>query len=80
MPENIMKQCQQFRTFNANGVFVGVAETATKAAELLTIDSFSWDCSGKTIQTTLSNVAGQFAWSDTRLPTASLVPLLKVEK
>jgi hypothetical protein len=39
-----MKQCQQFRTFNANGVFVGVAETATKAAELLCWLCFAPDC------------------------------------
>jgi len=75
-----MTQPQQFRVFNANGALIGNAESASKAAELLVVDSFDWDFSGKTIQATFSNVSGQFAWTDTRLPTASLVPLLKIEK
>ena len=75
-----MTQPQQFRVFNANGICIGKAETASKAAELLAVDSFDWDFSGKAIQATFSNVSGQFAWTDTRLPTASLVPLLKIEK
>lgn len=70
----------KYRVFNADGLMIGEAETATLAGEMLGLDAMFSGMSQKVIQVTLSNVGGQFAWTDTRLPTASLIPLLKIEK
>ena len=75
-----MNNVKIYPVYNAYGTYLGEAATATKAGELLGVDALVTDDSGKSIQVTLSNVKNQFAWTDTRLSTASLLPLLKIQK
>ena len=75
-----MNNVKMYPVYNAFGSFIGTAPTATKAGELLGVDAMMSDDSGKPIQVTLSNVENQFAWTDSRLSTASLIPLLKIVK
>ncbi len=70
-----------YPVYSANGnlgVLIGRAETATQAGELIAKDALSWDRSGHWIVVNLSNVDGQFAWTDSRLATSSMTPLLKL--
>ncbi len=67
-----------YPVFSANGQHIGHAKSATQAAEMLSIDAMTWDQSQRSVVATFSNVDNHFAWSDSRLPTASLVPLLKL--
>jgi len=75
-----MNNVKMYPVYNAHGTCLGDAATATKAGELLGIDALVSDHSGKSIQVTLSNVKNQFSWTDSRLSTASLLPLLKIHK
>lgn len=69
-----------YPVFNMHQNHIGFASTATKAAEMLFVDAMAWDQSDKPLNATFCNVEGKFAWSDSRLPTVSLVPLLKLIK
>ena len=69
-----------YPVYNANGALLGEVTTATKAGELLAVDAMGWDDSGRGIQVTLSNVNKSFAWTDSRLSTQSLLPLLQLQK
>ena len=75
-----MNNVKMYPVYNAFGSFLGTAPTATKAGELLGVDAMMSDDSGKPIQVTLSSVENQFAWTDSRLSTVSLIPLLKIVK
>lgn len=68
-----------YPVYNIDARHIGNAASASRAGEILGIDALMWDDSGRPIQVTLSNVGGQFAWTDTRLATATLLPLLKLD-
>lgn len=68
-----------YPVYNLNRSKIGMATSASEAGELLTVDAFSWDDSFNPIRVNLSNIADQFAWTDSRLATESLIPLLALE-
>jgi hypothetical protein len=64
-----------YPVYNLNRSKIGMAASASEAGELLSIDSFTWDDSINPIRVNFSNIASQFAWTDSRLATESLIPL-----
>ncbi len=69
-----------YPVYNLNRSKIGMASSASEAGELLGADALTWDYSINPIRVNLSNIAGQFAWTDSRLATESLIPLLALEK